>query len=77
SATLALPETVDAQRRLFFYPGSSLGNFDPAQALDFLRRVRAALPAGPGEGGILIGLDLVKDARVLEAAYDDAIGVTA
>ena len=77
SATLALPETVRQQRRLFFYPGSSLGNFDPRQALDFLRRVRAALPPGASDGGILIGLDLVKDARVLEAAYDDAIGVTA
>ncbi|WP_413457442.1 L-histidine N(alpha)-methyltransferase [Herbaspirillum huttiense] len=77
SATLELPAAVDGQRRLFFYPGSSLGNFDPQQALAFLRRVRAALPPGKGDGGILIGLDLVKDARVLEAAYDDAIGVTA
>lgn len=77
SATLELPDSVDAQRRLFFYPGSSLGNFDPQQALVFLRRIRAALPPEGGDGGILIGLDLVKDARVLEAAYDDAIGVTA
>ncbi|BEV16781.1 L-histidine N(alpha)-methyltransferase [Herbaspirillum sp. DW155] len=77
SATLELPESVDAQGRLFFYPGSSLGNFDPGQALAFLRRLRAALPPQGGDGAILIGLDLVKDARVLEAAYDDAIGVTA
>lgn len=75
SSTLTLPPEVDAQRRLFFYPGSSLGNFDPQQALAFLRRVRSALPGG--EGGILIGLDLVKDTHVLEAAYDDALGVTA
>ncbi len=77
SATLELPAAVHGQRRLFFYPGSSLGNFDPQQALAFLRRVRAALPPGKSDGGILIGLDLVKDVRVLEAAYDDAIGVTA
>ncbi|WP_343653577.1 L-histidine N(alpha)-methyltransferase [Herbaspirillum sp.] len=75
SATLVLPQQVDEQRRLFFYPGSSLGNFDPQQALAFLRRLRAALPAD--DGGLLIGLDLVKQTHVLEAAYDDALGVTA
>lgn len=71
---LALPESVYPQRRLFFYPGSSIGNFAPAQALNLLRQIRAACDA---EGGLLIGVDLVKDAAVLEAAYDDALGVTA
>ncbi|WP_017453968.1 L-histidine N(alpha)-methyltransferase [Herbaspirillum rubrisubalbicans] len=77
STTLDLPDTVPAEQRLFFYPGSSLGNFDARQALAFLRRLRAALPAGSNDGGVLIGLDLVKEVAVLEAAYDDALGVTA
>lgn len=60
-------------RAAFFYPGSSIGNFSRAEALVFLRRVRALA----GGGGLLIGVDLVKPARILEAAYDDALGVTA
>lgn len=71
SATLALPEEVGRSRRLFFYPGSSIGNFHPDEALAFLRRLRAA------DGELLIGIDLVKDHAVLDAAYDDALGVTA
>jgi dimethylhistidine N-methyltransferase len=71
SATLALPEEVSRSRRLFFYPGSSIGNFHPDEALAFLRRLRAA------DGELLIGIDLVKAHAVLDAAYDDALGVTA
>lgn len=74
SETLALPEAVPRERRLFFYPGSSLGNFTPDEALAFLRRLHAQCDA---EGGLLLGLDLVKDKAVLDAAYDDALGVTA
>ena len=77
SATLDLPSSVPHQHRLFFYPGSSLGNFERQQALAFLRRLRAALPPAGEGGGILLGLDLVKPESVLEAAYDDALGVTA
>lgn len=69
-----LPDIVRRERRLFFYPGSSIGNFAPDEALAFLRRVRAQ--CGP-DGGILIGIDLAKDRAVLDAAYDDALGVTA
>jgi dimethylhistidine N-methyltransferase len=76
SASLELPATVDREHRLFFYPGSSLGNFDPDQARAFLRRLRHALQIGEA-GGVLLGLDLVKDGAVLDAAYDDALGVTA
>ena len=76
SAGLELPATVSRDRRLFFYPGSSLGNFDAQQALAFLRRMRHALQIGEA-GGVLLGLDLVKDADVLDAAYDDELGVTA
>jgi dimethylhistidine N-methyltransferase len=72
--SLRLPSEVRGSRRLFFYPGSSIGNFTPLQAAQFLTRVRGEAGA---DGGLLIGVDLVKDAGVLEAAYDDALGVTA
>ncbi|MFT3802068.1 MAG: L-histidine N(alpha)-methyltransferase [Burkholderiaceae bacterium] len=74
SAALALPAEVSRSARLFFYPGSSIGNFHPDQARGFLAGLRAQLD---GDGGLLIGVDLVKDPRMLEAAYDDALGVTA
>ncbi|MFA7504434.1 MAG: L-histidine N(alpha)-methyltransferase [Burkholderiaceae bacterium] len=60
--------------RLLFYPGSSIGNFTPERAIAFLRRARSN--AGD-DGKLLIGVDLVKDRQVLEAAYDDRLGVTA
>lgn len=60
-----------------FYPGSSIGNFTPAQAQAFLHRVQHACAQGQAGGGLLIGVDLVKNTDVLEAAYDDAVGVTA
>jgi dimethylhistidine N-methyltransferase len=73
SSGFTLPDSVRAGRRLFFYPGSSIGNFAPAQAVSFLRGLRAN--AGE-DGGLLIGVDLIKDSDVLDAAYDDALGVT-
>lgn len=78
STHLDLPSSVRPERRLFFYPGSSIGNFSPPQALAFLQRIRhACQPNGVADGGLLIGVDLVKDHATLEAAYDDALGVTA
>lgn len=74
SSALSLPETVRPERRLFFYAGSSIGNFTPPAALDLLRQLHQAAAAG---GHLLIGVDLLKDVRVLEAAYDDALGITA
>ncbi|MES2743435.1 MAG: L-histidine N(alpha)-methyltransferase [Pseudomonadota bacterium] len=74
SSRLELPAAVRAARRLFFYPGSSIGNFAPEQAIAFLRRLRANAQA---DGALLIGVDLIKDGAVLDAAYDDALGVTA
>ncbi|MDZ4702099.1 MAG: L-histidine N(alpha)-methyltransferase [Rhodothermales bacterium] len=62
------------RRRVVYFPGSTIGNFEPAGAVAFLKR--AARVCGPG-GGLLIGVDLQKDIHVLEAAYDDARGVTA
>ena len=69
-----LPQDLPRQRRLVFYPGSSIGNFDPAQALELLSRMLGLLD---DDGALLIGVDLIKELAVLEAAYDDAAGVTA
>ncbi|WP_370156224.1 L-histidine N(alpha)-methyltransferase [Ferrovibrio sp.] len=71
TAGLALPPA--SGRRAGFFPGSTIGNFTPEEALDFLRGA-ARLLAG---GGLLIGVDLVKDPALLHAAYNDAAGVTA
>jgi dimethylhistidine N-methyltransferase len=59
---------------LFFYPGSSIGNFTPDEALAFFRRLHKACDK---DGGLLIGVDLIKDQKTLNAAYDDSLGVTA
>lgn len=61
-------------RSAVYFPGSTLGNFTPAETVRLLRHMREL--AGPG-GSLLIGLDLLKDPLVLERAYDDAQGVTA
>lgn len=74
SETLQLPPQVRARQRLFFYPGSSIGNFAPEQAVALMRRMRSQCG---DDGGLLIGIDLIKDTATLDAAYDDALGVTA
>lgn len=74
SGPFDLPLAVHAGARAAFFPGSSIGNFEPAQAAALLARVGWLL--GPG-GRLLVGVDLVKDVAVLEAAYNDAQGVTA
>ena len=71
---VALPDAVAGAPKLGFFPGSTIGNMVPPSAVDLLRSMRETL----GEGALLlIGMDLVKGRRVLEAAYDDAGGVTA
>lgn len=74
SRELKLPADVVAHRRVFLYPGSSIGNFSPPEAGRLLKQIRRQCDA---EGGLLIGVDLVKSAAMLERAYDDALGVTA
>lgn len=70
-----LPETVsDALRCVVYFPGSTIGNFSEDAAAELLQQISDL--CGPG-GGLLIGIDLKKDAAVLEAAYNDASGVTA
>jgi L-histidine Nalpha-methyltransferase len=71
---LAFAPALPGERRLVLYIGSSIGNFDPADAARLLRRIRTALQ--PGDA-LLLGADLVKDEATLLAAYDDAAGVTA
>ena len=65
------------QPRVVFYPGSSIGNFLPHEALALLCQAHAVCEAGGAGGGLLIGVDRVKPRAVLEPAYDDALGVTA
>jgi dimethylhistidine N-methyltransferase len=72
--SLRLTAASEDERRLVLYIGSSIGNFDPAEAMNLLRGVRAGLR--PGDG-LLLGVDLVKEESLLLAAYDDAAGVTA
>ena len=70
-----LPASVYAARpRAVYFPGSTLGNFAPEQAQDLLHRMRQIIGAN---GAVLIGIDLKKDPRILERAYNDRAGVTA
>jgi len=69
-----LPASVAAMPRTGFFPGSTIGNFEPDEAAAFLRRARATLGRG---SALIIGVDLVKDASILNAAYNDAAGITA
>lgn len=71
SAGLDLPAEIPAAPRLYFYPGSSIGNFSPREAIALLS------PLARQGDGLLIGVDLLKDRVILEAAYDDPIGATA
>ena len=71
---IALPPQVRAAPKLGFFPGSTIGNMIPLSSTDLLRAMRASL----GQGAmLLIGMDRIKDVKVLERAYDDAAGVTA
>ena len=71
---MTLPAVVADAPKLGFFPGSTIGNLEPAGAVDLLRSMRASL----GEGAmLLIGMDRVKPVKRLVAAYDDAAGVTA
>lgn len=63
-----------AKRRILYFPGSTIGNFEPDMALDVLRIMREV---AQNKGALLIGVDLVKDRATLEAAYNDEAGITA
>ncbi len=73
SADFVVPEVPSARRRVVYFPGSTIGNFEPEQAVSLLRRMaRIVAP----DGALLIGIDRKKDVAVLEAAYNDREGVT-
>jgi dimethylhistidine N-methyltransferase len=74
TSAMQLPAAVQEHAKVGFFPGSTIGNFTPVQAVQFLRSVRRLL--GP-DAGLIIGADLVKEPATLVAAYDDAQGVTA
>lgn len=74
TASLRLPPPQSgARRRVGFFPGSTIGNFTPDEALAFLRHAARLLQGG----GLLLGVDLVKAPEILHAAYNDSQGVTA
>ena len=70
---LRLPRVADAGNVAIFFPGSTIGNMEPAEAAAFLARIRT----GTGAGTLVIGVDLEKDRAILERAYDDPADVTA
>jgi dimethylhistidine N-methyltransferase len=74
TAAFDLPGAIAERPRVGFFPGSTIGNFEPEQATAFLRQAAAIL--GPG-AIFIVGADRVKDEAVLHAAYNDAAGVTA
>jgi dimethylhistidine N-methyltransferase len=71
---LELPEIPNEVVRIGFFPGSTIGNFSHTEAVEFLRTVATELGT---DNGLLIGVDLRKDAAILHAAYNDAAGITA
>jgi dimethylhistidine N-methyltransferase len=73
TGAIELPPARGPGRRIGFFPGSTIGNFTPQEALGFLHRAASQLRGG----ALLLGADLVKDPQVLHAAYNDRQGVTA
>jgi len=71
---VALPRGIAGQPRVGFFPGSTIGNFEPHEAARFLHHAASLLGAG---ATLIVGVDLVKEAEVLRAAYNDSAGVTA
>lgn len=71
---LELPDTPNQVVRIGFFPGSTIGNFSHAEAVDFLHTVATELGT---DNGLLIGVDLKKEPAILHAAYNDAAGITA
>ena len=74
TAAIDLPEDMAEEPKVGFFPGSTIGNFEPARAEDFLAQARRMLGAG---AHMVVGVDLKKDVDRLLDAYDDARGVTA
>jgi dimethylhistidine N-methyltransferase len=76
SRSLDLESVLDPRATTFFYPGSSIGNFTPDEAVVFMKSIHRHCASRDGSG-LLIGVDAKKSKAILDAAYDDALGVTA
>ncbi|MGJ4942892.1 L-histidine N(alpha)-methyltransferase [Bradyrhizobium sp. HKCCYLS1011] len=74
TTSFKLPDAIKDLPKVGFFPGSTIGNFEPHEAYRFLRSAREILGVG---ALMIVGVDLEKDERVLHAAYNDAAGVTA
>ncbi len=74
SGKLALPHHVSVTNKVAFFPGSTIGNFEPEQAVKVLEEIKMMVGE---QGGLLIGVDLQKDTAILNAAYNDKEGYTA
>jgi len=73
-AKVELPAPFDENEKVVFYPGSTIGNYNPGEALEFLKHIRELVGK---KGGLLVGVDLQKDKPILDAAYNDEQGITA
>lgn len=73
---ITLPDhpNLDCRQRVAFFPGSTIGNMEPSQALILLQNIARLVQF---QGGLLIGVDLKKDPKILEPAYDDSQGISA
>jgi dimethylhistidine N-methyltransferase len=74
TTTNVLPYSHPDRQKVAFFPGSTIGNFEPEMAIDLLKNIASMVGSG---GGLLIGVDLKKDESILTAAYNDSSGVTA
>lgn len=74
SRRFEIPALKNRRRRVAFFPGSTIGNFHPPEAIAFLQRIRYVVGQ---DGALILGVDRLKDRRALHAAYNDARGVTA
>jgi dimethylhistidine N-methyltransferase len=74
TSMITLPAEIRSVPRVGFFPGSTIGNFEPHEASGFLQRAATVLGAG---AMLIVGVDRVKDTKILNAAYNDATGVTA
>ena len=74
TSPMAIPDEIGQGRKVAFFPGSSIGNFEPDEAIGFLKNIAALVGKG---GGLLIGVDVKKPVQILHAAYNDGQGVTA
>ncbi len=74
TAPIDLPDYPIKKRRVAFFPGSSIGNFEPEEAVTFMKNLHALVEP---DGGLLIGVDLKKDPDILNNAYNDKQGITA